>query len=239
MRPPSRIDATVVVCEDDQPTRALLVNNLTADRFQVLEAATAADALRHLRYRQPDLLLLDLDLPDASGLEVLRKMRGETDDGVDYRCSVPVILLSGFGDEPNRVRCLNAGADDFLQKPVRYQELLARIQAVLRRCRPGFDSVLRVDGLLIDRSRRLVLADGKPLELSRKEYLMLCTLATDPQRTFTKTELLTRIWGIDTMRHSRTLDAHASRLRRKLDPTGRRYVFNVWGVGYKLLGDQA
>ena len=227
--------ATLVVCEDDHETRELLADNLTADRFTVLQAPTASDALMLSQFNQPDLILLDLDLPDGSGLDVLRAIRSS--DGVvgRHNPSVPIILISGYGAEQDRIRCLNEGADDFIVKPYAYQELLARTKSVLRRGRRSEGGILRAAGIVVDRSRRLVSVCGRPVELSRKEYLMLCLMATEPLRTFTKSELLMTVWGYDSLDHSRTLDAHASRLRRKLDPVNLAYVINVWGVGYKLV----
>jgi len=234
MLPKRRETAKVVVCEDDAPTLELLCDNLAADRFGVLPAPCASDALRLCRFKQPDLLLLDLTLPDASGLDVLREIREA--DGVVSRFDpgLPVIVLSGRGEPEDRVRGLEFGADDYLVKPVHLAELRARIGAVLRRRCERRDGQLRVGELLIDSARRQVWAGERPVTLSNKEFALLRVLASDPHRVFSKRELLSQVWGLRAPTKTRTLDSHASRLRRKLDPERARYVVNCWGVGYRL-----
>jgi DNA-binding response OmpR family regulator len=235
MLPQRREIASLVVCEDDAPTLELLCDNLIADRFRVLPAPTAADALRLCRYNHPDLLLLDLSLPDASGLDVLREIREA--DGIASRFDpgLPVIVLTGYGSDEDRVRGLEAGADDFLVKPLFYPELRARIGAVLRR-RPGERrGPLRVGEIVVDTARRKAWVGGREVSLANKEFGLLRMLAGDPSRVFAKRELLETVWGYRTPARTRTLDSHASRLRRKLDPEHGRYVVNCWGYGYRLL----
>jgi DNA-binding response OmpR family regulator len=235
MLPQRREIASVVVCEDDTPTLELLCDNLAADRFGVLPAPSASDALRLCRFKQPDLLLLDLTLPDASGLDVLREIREA--DGVVSRFDplLPVIVLSGRGAEEDRVRGLEFGADDYVTKPYPYAELRARIAAVLRRAEQRRGGPLRVGEIVIDPARRRVWVGGREVCLSRKEFSLLHVLATDPHRVFSKRELLGQVWGLRAPTKTRTLDSHASRLRRKLDPELARFVVNCWGVGYRLL----
>ncbi|MEZ5078543.1 MAG: response regulator transcription factor [Solirubrobacterales bacterium] len=227
--------ATVVVCEDDAITLELLCDHLVADRFGVLPAPTASDALRLCRYNHPHLLLLDLALPDASGLDVLRQIRETDGIGARFDPGLPVIVLTGRGADTDRVRGLEAGADDYLTKPFSFPELRARIGAVMRRGAHGQDGPRRVGDLAIDPHRRRVTVGGRRVDLAKKEFALLRILATDPQRVFTKEELLERIWGFRDPGRTRTLDSHASRLRRKLDPEHNRYVFNTWGVGYRLV----
>jgi DNA-binding response OmpR family regulator len=233
--PNRREIASVVVCEDDTTTLELLCDHLLADRFGVLPAPSASDALRLCRYKQPDLMLLDLTLPDASGLDVLREIRES--DGVASRFdpSLSVIVLTGRGADDDRVRGLEFGADDYLVKPFHYPELRARIGAVLRRREERRDGPLRVGELVIDPARRRTWLGQQPIELSAKEFSLLHVLASDPHRVFTKRELLGQIWGYRTPAKTRTLDSHASRLRRKLDPENGRFVVNCWGYGYRLL----
>jgi DNA-binding response OmpR family regulator len=233
--PEPRQLATVVVCEDDKATLQLLCDQLTADRYEVLPAACAADALRHCRFKQPDLLLLDLMLPDAPGLDVLREIRAA--DGLKTRFDpeLPVIVVSGRGGEHDRVRGLREGADDYLVKPLHYAELLARIASVLRRRRGVRDGPRRVGDLMIDPATREVRLRDEPIELANKEFALLRTLASDPTRVFTKEELLREVWDYRSLGRTRTLDSHASRLRRKLDPEHGRFVVNCWGVGYRLV----
>ncbi|MGE5408182.1 MAG: response regulator transcription factor [Syntrophothermus sp.] len=234
MLPRKREIATVVVCEDDDATLELLCDHLTADSFGVLPAPSASDALRLCGYNHPDLLLLDLSLPDASGLDVLREIREA--DGVSSRFDpgLPVIVLTGRGAATERVRGLEAGADDYLAKPFSYPELRARIGSVLRRCGERAPAN-RVGEITIDPVRRQVTVEDREVPLARKEFTLLRVLAAEPARVFSKQELLREVWGIDDATRTRTLDSHASRLRRKLDPEHGRYVINCWGVGYRLV----
>jgi DNA-binding response OmpR family regulator len=233
--PQRREIASVVVCEDDGPTLELLCDNLVADRYGVLPAPSAADALRLCRFKQPDLMLLDLALPDASGLDVLREIRAA--DGVVSRFDprLPVIVLSGRGAEQERVRGLESGADAYLVKPFSYSELRAQIAAVLRRTERRRSGPLRVGEIVVDPDRRRVWVGGRSVPLSKKEFALLHVLASDPHRVFSKRELLGEVWGLRAPTKTRTLDSHASRLRRKLDPERARFVINCWGVGYRLL----
>lgn len=227
--------ARIVVCEDDEATLALLVENLVADRYGVEAAPTAADALRLCQYWRPDLLLLDLNLPDASGLDVLRELR-EPDRSVSrFESGLSVIVLSGRGTERDRVRGLQQGADDYLVKPFHYPEMLARIEAVLRRRAADRPGPTRVAEIEISREERTVSVSGRPVTLSAKEFSLLSVLASEPTRVFPKEELLRDVWGYRSIGHTRTLEAHASRLRRKLDPERGRFVVNCWGVGYRLV----
>ena len=216
-------------------TLDLLCDHLSADRFGVLPAPSASDALRLCRFNQPDLLLLDLSLPDASGLDVLREIREA--DGVESRFDphLPVIVLTGRGGDADRVRGLDSGADDYVTKPFRYEELRARIAAVLRRRTERREGPTRVGDLVIDPVRRRVTVCDEVVPLAKKEFTLLRVLASDPTRVFSKEELLQQVWGFRDPGRTRTLDSHASRLRRKLDPEHARYVINCWGFGYRLL----
>ena len=228
--------ATVVVCEDDEPTRELLCDHLTADRYRVLPAPSASDALRLCGYRQPDLMLLDLGLPDAGGIDVLRVIRRADGRSGRFDPELPVIVLSGRASEADRLRGFGAGADDYLVKPFHYPELVARVrrcaatpvgpasgadQGRRARCRPGHAA----------RAGRLHARSSSPTRSSR----CCARWPGSRDRVFTKDELLRDVWGFKAMGRTRTLDSHASRLRRKLDPEGSRYVFNCWGVGYRLV----
>jgi DNA-binding response OmpR family regulator len=235
MLPERREIASVVVCEDDEVTLQLLCDHLAADRFGVLPAPNADDALRACRYKQPDLMLLDLELPDASGLDVLREIREA--DGVVARFDqrLPVIVLTGRGAETERVRGFEVGADDYVVKPFHYPELRARIEAVLRRGGENRDGPRRVGEIVVDPARRKAWVGEREVPLSNKEFSLLRVLASDPHRVFSKADLLSDVWGYRTPARTRTLDSHASRLRRKLDPEHGRYVVNCWGVGYRLI----
>jgi two-component system, OmpR family, response regulator len=228
--------ANLVVCEDDTPTLELLCDHLVADRFGVLPAPSASDALRLCRYNHPDLLLLDLTLPDAAGLDVLREIREADGIGSRFNPRLPVIVLSGRGSEEERVRGLDFGADDYVVKPFHYPELRARIGAVLRRGADRSEGPCQVGEIVVDTARRRVWVGDREVQLSRKEFCLLRALAADPSRVFSKQELLRDIWGYRNLAdRTRTLDSHASRLRRKLDPDHGRYVVNCWGYGYRLV----
>jgi DNA-binding response OmpR family regulator len=228
--------ATILLVEDDAPTRTFLADNLTADGYELLVADCARDGLRLLETKFPDVALVDLGLPDGSGLDIVRRVRAS--DGVASRIdpAVPLVVLSGRAGELDRLRGFERGCDDYLCKPFSYPELRARVEALLRRAdvrrRPGR---LRVGELEIDAAARVVRLRGTPVELSQKEFALVRTLASDPTRVFTKDELLRTIWGFRTLGSTRTLDSHACRLRHKLGRGGERFVVNVWGVGYRLV----
>src|SRR3954452_15794516 len=227
--------ASLVVCEDDEITLDLLCENLSADRFGVMPAPSASDALRLCRYNQPDLLLLDLTLPDASGLDVLREIREADGVGSRFDPRLPVIVLTGRSADTDRVRGLDSGADDYVTKPFKYDELRARIGAVLRRRTHPHDGPSRVGELVVAPGRHRVPVGGKPVALSQKEFALLRVLVSDPTRVFSKEELLRAVWAYRGPSKTRTLDSHASRLRRKLDPEHGRFVINCWGIGYRLI----
>jgi DNA-binding response OmpR family regulator len=228
--------STILVVEDDDATRAFLADNLAADGYDLLTADCARDALRLLETKYPDLAVVDVGLPDGSGLELVRRVRSA--DGVASRIdpNVPLLVLSGLRGELDRVRGFERGADDYVCKPFAYSELRARVAALLRRAqrRPGMGR-LRVGTLEIDPPSREVLVRGERVELSQKEFALLRTLASEPTRVWTKEELLRNVWGFRSLGATRTLDSHACRLRAKLARAGDRYVINVWGVGYRLV----
>jgi DNA-binding response OmpR family regulator len=225
----------VLVIEDDDTTRAFLVDNLTADGYRAAGASGAGEGLRAIEVRQPHLLVLDLLLGDGSGLELLDRVRSA--DGLASRIDpeVPVIVLTGRSGDADRVRGFARGADDYVVKPFLYGELLGRIRALLRRTssRPQ-RGVMRVGELTIDPLTRAVRLGGKPVHLSAKEFALLQALAVEPTRVLSKAELLRDVWGYLAMGNTRTVDAHACRLRKKLAPSSRAWVLNVRGVGYRL-----
>ena len=228
--------ATILLVEDDDATRTFLADNLTADGYDMLVADCARDGARLLETKFPDLLVLDVGLPDASGLDLLRRVREA--DGVVSRIDprTPVLVLSGRAGELDRVRGFDRGCDDYVAKPFSYPELRGRVGALLRRAnqRRGLGR-LRIGELQIDPPARRVLLRGDPVELSQKEFALLRTLAAEPTKVWTKEELLRSIWGFRSMGTTRTLDSHACRLRHKLGIHGDRFIVNVWGVGYRLV----
>jgi DNA-binding response OmpR family regulator len=225
----------ILVVEDDEATRKFLTENLVADGFRVAGAAGAAEALRAIAVRQPALVLLDLRLEGGNGLDVLDRVRSA--DGLASRLDpdLPVIVLSGRAGDADRVRSFVRGADDHLCKPFLYAELLARVRALLRRAEGRrARGVLRAGELTLDPVTRVVRLAGRRVELSAKEFALLHALAEDPTRVYAKHELLRDVWGYLAAGRTRTLDAHACRLRKKLSPSPRRWVVNVRGVGYRL-----
>jgi DNA-binding response OmpR family regulator len=233
MRPDS---PTLLLVEDDPVLATFLADNLTADGFELVLAASLRDGLRELEYRRPDLAIVDLGLPDGSGLELLARVREA--DGVASRLDreLPLLVLSARDSELDRVRGFERGADDFVTKPFSYSELRLRIAAVLRRTRDQRGhGRLRVGELELDPAGREVRLRGRRIDLSQKEFALLRALAGDPTRVLTKEELLRDVWGFRSLGTTRTLDSHACRLRHKLAADGDRFVVNVWGVGYRLV----
>lgn len=227
--------ATILLVEDHIVTRNFLADNLAADGFGLMQAGSLEEAQELLERGYPDLVILDLTLPDGDGLELLRLVRAS-----DATCSpidpdLPLLVLTGRTGELDKLRGFRHGCDDYLPKPFSYQELLARVQAILRRTRRRPPTGrLRTGPLEVDPVTRLVRLHGEPIRLSAKEFALLRILASDPTRTFTRQELLRAIWGFQALVPTRTLDSHAHRLRHKLSVSGERFVVNVWGVGYRL-----
>lgn len=222
----------ILVVEDDRTLRQALTFNLTREGYEVRVAVDGEQALAAARDTSLDLLLLDVMLPGMSGLEVLRVIRGE---GVN----TPVIVLSAKGDEIDRVVGLKVGADDYVAKPFSRPELLARIEAVLRRQRhraaaeEPTGAIIDSGELRIDTGRREATFAGAPLTLTTREFDLLAHLAANPGRIFTRDQLLARLWGIDYEGDTRTVDVHVSWLRTKLrDRDGHNYFRTVRGVGY-------
>jgi DNA-binding response OmpR family regulator len=228
--------ATILLVEDHPATRRFLVENLAADGFTVLEAESVVDAEALVESAYPDLAIVDLGLPDGDGLELLARVRRS--DRIAGRADpdLPLLVLTGRATEIDRLRGFARGADDYLTKPFSYQELLARVRALLRRSvnRPGTRRA-RIGALEIDAVCRRVWLHGEELALSNKEFGLLRALSADPTRVFTREELLRTVWGFRTLGATRTLDSHAFRLRRKLNRKGDRFLVNVWGVGYRLV----
>jgi DNA-binding response OmpR family regulator len=233
--------ATILVVEDHRPTRMFLADQLAADGYELLEAETAAEAQRLIEMKFPDLAIVDLGLPDRDGLELLATVRGADRIAGRIDPDLPMLVLSGRSRELDRLRGFGRGADDFLCKPFSYPELEARIGALLRRTRrrPAAGR-LRIGALELDPVARQVWLHGAPVALSKKEYALARALASEPTRVFTREELLRGVWGYQTVvGTTRTLDSHASRLRKKLAVRGDNFVINVWGIGYRLVDGPA
>jgi DNA-binding response OmpR family regulator len=227
------MSSALLLAEPEETSRSFLERHLTQDGFEVVGAENG-EALDVLEVTRPDLVLIG----DPEGSELCRRLR-EGEPGRSWDRQVPVILLGRQESDPvDRVRAFARGCDDYLDRPFFYDELVARIRAVLRRAAPSAAERLEAGGIEIDRPTRRVIVSGQRVVLPTKEYELLLKLASDPYRVFTKEELLREVWGFRSIGRTRTLDSHASRLRRRLNGPGRQpYVQNVWGVGYCLLGD--
>ncbi|MFG3302267.1 response regulator transcription factor [Micromonospora chersina] len=222
--------ARLLLIEDDLTIRTPLLRALRERGHAVAAASTALDGLRDALDDRPDLVVLDLGLPDLDGGELLRMLRAVS--------SVPVIVATARDDDAEIVRMLDAGADDYLVKPFTAAQLDARARAVLRRSAgaPGTDPVLVVGGLRIDPRARQVTLDGTPVELTPREFDLLHHLAGRPGQVVTKRELLTEVWRIPYGGADKTVDVHLSWLRRKLGESAQdpRYLHTVRGVGVRL-----
>ena len=234
------MSTALLLAEPELSTRTFLHRHLAGDGFEVMEARAGCEALDLAERGRPDLVLLGTALPDASGLELCERLR-EGEPGRSWDRHVPVILLGEpEADAVDRVRAFARGCDDYVARPFEYEELLARIRAVLRRVSRPPDDRLEAGDVVVDRPTRRVTVGGQRVALAGKEYELLVKLASEPERVFTKDELLRDVWGYRSLGRTRTLDSHASRLRRKLAAAGsgrHDYVVNEWGVGYRLLGD--
>jgi DNA-binding response OmpR family regulator len=212
----------LLLAEPEASTRGFLERHLRQDGFDVVEALDG-DAAELLELTRPDVVLA----ADSLAAELCRRA-----------ADVPIIVLGRADSDPvDRVRAFDGGCDDYIARPFHYEELLARIRAVLRRVAPPADERVVVGDLSIDRAARRVTVRGEPVALAAKEYELLVKLAGEPSRVFTKEQLLRDVWGFRSLGRTRTLDSHASRLRRKLAAAGGDFVRNVWGVGYSLLNE--
>jgi two-component system KDP operon response regulator KdpE len=225
--------ARVLVVDDEPEITRALRSILTAHGFEPVLAASAEEGLEQIRRRRPDLLLLDLVLPDQSGLEVTRTIR--QDLGLD----LPVIVLSAHGEEESKVQALDLGADDYLTKPFGVNELLARMRAALRRAsgaRPAGGAILVHGPIQMDLERHEVTVEGRPVHLTPKEYEMLHYLLTHVGKLVTHTTLLRAIWGPEYADARPYLHVFVGQLRRKIepDPAHPRYIVTEPGVGYRL-----
>jgi two-component system alkaline phosphatase synthesis response regulator PhoP len=221
---------SVLVVDDEPKIVQLARDYLEHAGFEVLTSADGAAAVRLARMRKPDLIVLDLGLPSLDGLDVTRALRADS--------SVPIIVLTARDDELDKVLGLELGADDYMTKPFSPRELVARVRTVLRRTERPVErgSRLVAGDVVVDRDRRSVVVAGRPVELTATEFGIVATLAEQPGRVFTRSQLLDAIHGVAFESYERAIDAHVKNLRRKLepDPHAPRYLLTVHGVGYRL-----
>jgi two-component system, OmpR family, KDP operon response regulator KdpE len=223
-------EPVIVLIEDEAQIRRFLRATLTGHAYRLFEAATGADGLIEAASRQPDVVLLDLGLPDMDGLEVIRRLREWT--------SVPIIVLSARGQEADKVAALDIGADDYVSKPFGVDELLARVRVALRH-KAGVareDAVFANGDLRVDLGRRHVYVRGSEVKLTPTEYRLLTTLVRHAGRVLTHRQLLKEVWGPNQVEDAHYLRVFMTHLRRKIeqDPARPRYLLTEAGVGYRL-----
>jgi len=223
--------ASVLIVEDEAAIREMVAMGLGRAGFEARHAETAEDAEAAIKEGVPDLILLDWMLPGRSGVDLARKLRKDP-----LFKDVPIIMLTARGEEEDRIRGLDVGADDYITKPFSPRELVARIRAVLRRTNPAAgDEPVRVDGLELDPVSHRVSAHDRTLNLGPTEFRLLHFLMTHPERVFTRGQLLDNVWGTNVYVEERTVDVHVRRLRKGLSDSGHdRLVQTVRGTGYRF-----
>ncbi|PIX97718.1 MAG: phosphate regulon transcriptional regulatory protein PhoB [Hydrogenophilales bacterium CG_4_9_14_3_um_filter_63_34] len=225
------MSASILIVEDEPGIQELLKFNLGHHGHEVIVASDAEEASARMRDSLPDLILLDWMLPGASGIELARRIRS------DPRLKdIPIIMLTARGDERDKVLGLETGADDYITKPFSPRELMARIQAVLRRRAPQMtEDTVEIAGLRLDPVAHRVHGDGSPLDLGPTEFRLLHFLMTHVERVYSRSQLLDQVWGDHVFVEERTVDVHIRRLRSALEPTGHdRLIQTVRGAGYRL-----
>ena len=220
----------ILLVEDEVPIRQMIAFNLTRAGFEVDEAGDSASARRQIADSRPDLLLVDWMLPDSSGLELTRTLRREPANR-----DIPIIMLTARADERDRVLGLDSGADDYITKPFSPRELLSRVNAVLRRSSPAADEPLVAGELRLDPVSHRVYAGDREVGLGPTEYRLLKFLMENPDRVYSRTQVLDKVWGQNVYVEERTVDVHIRRLRQVLEAFAvDRYVQTVRGAGYRF-----
>jgi two-component system phosphate regulon response regulator PhoB len=221
----------ILVMEDEDALATLLQYNLEKEGYDVVIASDGEEGLVQVDERQPDLVLLDWMLPKVSGIEVCRRLRGRAETR-----NLPIIMLTARGEESDRVRGLDTGADDYLTKPFSMVELIARIRAVLRRIRPGLaDDRVGHGDIIIDRVAHRVRRNGTEVHLGPTEFRLLDHFMRHPGRVFSREQLLDAVWGSDVYVEARTVDVHVGRLRKALDVgESANPIRTVRSAGYSL-----
>ncbi len=222
---------SVLVVEDEEALATLLRYNLEKEGYEAMVAADGEEAMLAIDERMPDVVLLDWMLPNVSGVEVCRRLRSQRETR-----NLPVIMLTARGEESDRLRGLETGADDYVVKPFSMAELIARIRAVLRRIRPGLAAdQLQYQEIVLDRVRHRVTRNGRELHLGPTEYRLLEHLMQYPGRVFSREQLLDAVWGSDVYVETRTVDVHVGRLRKTLmTEGGSDPIRTVRSAGYSL-----
>jgi len=218
-----------LIIEDDANIRELMRLYLEKDGFEVYGAADGGNGLREFKRVEPDIVLLDIMLPVLDGWQVCREIRRDS--------ATPIIMLTAKGETGDKISGLEMGADDYIVKPLEMKEVIARVHAVMRRYAPEAASSKRLsfDGLVIDMEAYDLTVAGKKVDTPPKEIELLYFLASNPNRVFTRSQLLDEVWGFDYFGDTRTIDVHVKRLREKLENVSDEWdLATVWGVGYKF-----
>ncbi len=220
----------LLIIDDDAALNGLLVDYFERFGHELATATTAADGRRQLRVDHPDLLILDVMLPDADGMDLCRAIRSDSD--------IPIVMLTARGDLPDRVLGLELGADDYIPKPFEPRELVARVETLLRRSRETSARRLSADGLVLETETRRVTLDGSEIGLTSTEFELLRLLMESRQRVLSRDTLLRKLRGIDDDVYDRSVDMLISRLRKKLAEDSRlpRFIKTIWGTGYQFVG---
>lgn len=225
------MDGKILVVEDEREVRDLIAVNLQRAGFRTLCAASVPEAEALLREELPCLVLLDWMLPDTPGVLFARRLRAE-----QRTADIPIIMLTARVREEDRIMGLEAGVDDYVTKPFFPRELMARIRAVIRRCKPQLtDDAIEIAGLMLNPASRLITCYGREIELGDIEFRMLHFFMTHPERVYSRAQLLDEVWGDRVFVEERTVDVHIRRLRQTLEPAGLEELLEtVRGVGYRF-----
>ena len=219
----------ILIVDDESNIRQILETRLTIRGYTVIAAANGEEAISLFQKEQPDLIILDIMMPEMDGVETCRLLRSHK----DFR-ETPVAFLTARDEDFSQIAALDVGGDDYITKPIKPRVLISRIQALLRRANRNNDSDLeeiRLHDLVIDKKKVLVMKGKLSVELPRKEFEILWLLATKPGRVFTREEIFDKIWGADVIVGNRTIDVHIRKLRERL---GEEYIKTVKGIGYKF-----
>ena len=223
----------ILVIEDEPPVQKFLRITMQTQNYKVIEAATGKEALKLAATELPDVIVLDLGLPDADGIEIIRTVRG-------WSSTVPIIVVSARGKEQDKVIALDAGADDYISKPFSVGELLARLRVIFRRLaafRPdSIDPVFELEGLRVDLLHRDVSVGGESVRLTATEFKLLAVLVKNAGKVMTHQQLLNEVWGPGSMGESHYVRVYVNQLRQKLEPdtTRPKYLLTEPGIGYRL-----
>ncbi|WP_458126624.1 response regulator transcription factor [Paenibacillus sp. Z3-2] len=217
---------TILVVDDDSHIRKLIRIYLEKNQFSVLEAPDGREALDILSHTKVDLAIVDVMMPRIDGIELTEDIRSYLD--------IPILMVTAKGESKDKVRGFNAGSDDYLVKPFDPVELILRVKSLLKRYNKSASNIIQIGGVTIDLGNLMVAADGRTIELKKKECELLFSLASSPGKIFTRTQLIDDLWGMDYEGDERTVDVHVKRLRERLEPVTELSISTIRGLGYRL-----